>query len=150
MRGIDPFYVQEDSYSRFGNATTQVPRFDANRNPYGYPAQQARPHPPRYSDIAGAGPEIERTWYDPRGWSLRKKLIVAACGIVVIVAVIVGAVEGVKANAYPNYTALNYTLIDTFSGSSFFDNFDYYTATDPTDGFVQYASLLWYRYVCQC
>lgn len=61
--------------------------------------------------------------------------------MVVIVAIIVGAVEGVKANAYPNYSQLHYTLVDTFSGSSFFDNFEYYTSTDPTNGWVQYVYL---------
>jgi hypothetical protein len=82
---------------------------------------------------------MERPWYDPRGWSGRRKLIIGACVVVVIVAVIVGAVEGVKANAYPSYSQLNYTLVGTFSGSSFFDNFEYYTSTDPSNGWVQYV-----------
>jgi opacity protein-like surface antigen len=67
-------------------------------------------------------------------------LIVAACVVVIIIAVTVGAVEGTKAAAYPNYSQLNYTLKDTFSGSSFFDNFEYYSTTDPTNGFVQYVN----------
>lgn len=75
-------------------------------------------------------------WYNPRGWSIRKRLIVAALTVAVIVAVIVGAIEGVKANRYPDYTPLNYSLVDTYQGTSFFDRFDYFAGEDPTDGFV--------------
>lgn len=32
-----------------------------------------------------------------------------------------------------------YTLSDSFQGSSFFDTFDFFTAADPTDGFVKYV-----------
>lgn len=96
---------------------------------------------PRYSELPG-GTGTSYPWYNPRGWSPRKKLIVAACVVVIIIAVIVGAVEGVKANAYPNYSKLHYSLRDTYSGSSFFNNFEYFTATDPTQGFVQYVLAL--------
>ncbi|KAJ5099891.1 hypothetical protein N7532_006892 [Penicillium argentinense] len=134
MRYTDPYYTGGD-YSRYGHATSQFPQFDdPSRAAYAYPTQA----PPRYSEIVGRAPTVERPWYDVRGWSLRKKLIVAGCVVVIIVAVIVGAVEGTKAAAYPNYSALNYTLKDTYSGSSFFDNFEYATS-DPTNGFVQYV-----------
>ncbi|KAI9342095.1 concanavalin A-like lectin/glucanase domain-containing protein [Zopfochytrium polystomum] len=33
-----------------------------------------------------------------------------------------------------------YKPVDTFSGSTFFDNFDFFTAADPTHGTVQYIS----------
>ncbi|KAJ5677597.1 uncharacterized protein N7477_003230 [Penicillium maclennaniae] len=75
--------------------------------------------------------------WDPRGWSLTKKLAAAVGAVVVIVAVIVGAVLGVRANRYPNYTKLDYSLVDTYSGSDFFNNF-YYATSDPSGGFVQY------------
>ncbi|KAL1306013.1 hypothetical protein AAFC00_004143 [Neodothiora populina] len=32
-----------------------------------------------------------------------------------------------------------YILSDSFQGASFFDTFDFFTASDPTDGFVQYV-----------
>jgi hypothetical protein len=83
-----------------------------------------------------AGDEYSR--WDPRGWSLKNKIFLAVGIIVVIVAVIVGSVLGVRANRYPNYSSLDYSLVDTYSGSSFFDNFEYYTDTDPAHGFVQY------------
>lgn len=33
----------------------------------------------------------------------------------------------------------NYTLVDSFQGSTFFDDFDFFTETDPTRGFVDYV-----------
>lgn len=74
--------------------------------------------------------------WDPRGWSLVKKAAVGAGAVVVIVAIVVGAVLGVRANRYPSYTSLDYSLVDTYSGSDFFDNF-YYATSDPSGGFVQ-------------
>jgi hypothetical protein len=138
MRTENPFASPEDDYSRFGSATSNLPQFN-NLTNHGRSAPQTTPQPPRYSEVFGSKPVMERPWYNPLGWSGRKKLIIAGCVVVVIVAVIVGAVEGVKANAYPNYSQLNYTLVDTFSGSSFFDNFEYYTSTDPSNGWVQYV-----------
>ena len=77
-----------------------------------------------------------RSWYNPRGWSPRRKIIVIAIVAVVIVAIIVGAYEGVRSNRYPDYSRLSYTLKDTFQGTTFFDNFDYFTGPDPAEGFV--------------
>lgn len=44
--------------------------------------------------------------------------------------------DGIFRNAYPSYSKLNYSLSDQFTTDTFFDNFDYYTDADPTDGFV--------------
>jgi hypothetical protein len=33
-----------------------------------------------------------------------------------------------------------YTLVNTFDSTNFFDEFDFFTAADPTEGFVQYVS----------
>lgn len=102
--------------------------------------------PPAYGswnmgpETATAGPTTAGySAWDPRGWSLIKKLAVAAGVVVVIVAVVVGAVLGVRATRYPSYTKLDYSLVDTYSGSDFFDNF-YYATSDPSGGFVQYVS----------
>jgi len=46
----------------------------------------------------------------------------------------------VKKNAYPNYSQLSYKLVDQFAGTSFFDNFDYFSGYDPTAGFVHYLN----------
>ncbi|KAK3902836.1 glycoside hydrolase [Staphylotrichum tortipilum] len=81
--------------------------------------------------------------WSPRSWS-RKVWIWVGTGIVVVVAAVVGAVVGVRlakggGGSYPNYSRLNYTLIDTYSGTSFFDKFNYFHDYDPTFGFVHYV-----------
>ncbi|KAL2025092.1 hypothetical protein VTK56DRAFT_94 [Thermocarpiscus australiensis] len=83
--------------------------------------------------------------WDPRTWSRRIWLIVATVVILIVVA-IVGAVVGVRAtrskggnDSYPNYARLNYTLVDTYSGTSFFDKFSYFHTYDPAGGFVHYV-----------
>lgn len=37
-------------------------------------------------------------------------------------------------------SATSYTLADSYTTSNFFDEFDFYTGTDPTNGFVKYQS----------
>ncbi|CBF75173.1 glycoside hydrolase family 16 protein [Aspergillus nidulans FGSC A4] len=81
-----------------------------------------------------------RSWYNPRGWSLRTKIIAAIIALAGIVGIIVGAVEGSKAGRYPEYSPLDYRLVDSYSGLSFFDQFRYFDDEDPTDGFVNYVN----------
>ena len=55
--------------------------------------------------------------WSPNSWS-RKVWVWIGTGIVVVVAAVVGAVVGVRlakdgSGSYPNYSRLNYTLIDT-------------------------------------
>jgi hypothetical protein len=97
--------------------------------------------PPAYGAWSEDDTDEYSRW-DPRGWSLKTKIFIAIGAVVVIVAVVVGAVLGVRANRYPDYSKLNYSLKDTYSGSSFFDNFEYFTGADPTHGFVQYDSYI--------
>lgn len=64
-----------------------------------------------------------------RGWSRRRRIIVGASVailVIIIIGVGVGFTERIK-NAYPNYSRLNYTLADDYSGTDFFDKFDYFT-----------------------
>jgi hypothetical protein len=76
--------------------------------------------------------------WNPRNWTRRIWLIIVTV-IVVIVVVVVGTVVGVRATrngdsgntSYPDYFKLNYTLIDTYSSTSFFDKFDYFSTWDP-------------------
>ncbi|KAJ5320288.1 hypothetical protein N7508_000571 [Penicillium antarcticum] len=98
-----------------------------------------KPTPMEEVNLVAMSAKVIGRW-DPRGWSLKNKIFLAVGIIIVIVAVIVGAVLGVRANRYPNYSSLDYSLVDTYSGSSFFDNFEYYTDADPANGFVQYIS----------
>ncbi|PSR94022.1 concanavalin A-like lectin/glucanase domain-containing protein [Coniella lustricola] len=73
--------------------------------------------------------------------TLSKKtwIIIGTAAAAILVIVIVVPVEEAKKNSYPSYTALNYTLADTYEGEDFFSLFDYYTDTDPADGYVTYV-----------
>ena len=124
-------HIPADGFSQYREATAHLPKLEANDFQHAGPPPDAKYTPPP------AGPA--QPWYNPRGWSLHTKLIAGVVGVAVVVAVIVGAVEGTKANRYPDYTPLNYQLVDTYSGTSFLDRFDYYHDEDPTKGFVQYA-----------
>lgn len=64
-----------------------------------------------------------------KSWSKKTWIIVGSAAAVILIVIIVAPVEVAKENAYPSYTAINYTLSDTYSGSEFFDNFDYFTST---------------------
>ncbi|KIW59157.1 hypothetical protein PV05_03630 [Exophiala xenobiotica] len=76
---------------------------------------------------------------NPKNWSRKCWIILAVCVIIIVIIVIVVAVVVTRENRYPDYSTLNYSLVDTFSGSSFFDNFDYFTGYDPAAGFVHYV-----------
>lgn len=112
--------------------------------------------PPRDNMRQSTGYE---PWWNVRYWRKRTWAIVI---VVLVAAIVAGAVAGVlvtKANRYPDYSQLNYSLEDTCkslaihsafssshrlilfvdSGTTFFDQFDYYTGYDPAEGFVHYV-----------
>lgn len=102
------------------------------------------PPPPYYNEqhsvsVATPASVTPHSRFDPRGWSLRRKIIVSLCVMILIVVIIVGAYEGVEKNRYPDYSPLNYSLTDTFEGTDFFSNFQYWSAADPAEGYVQYV-----------
>jgi len=76
---------------------------------------------------------------NPQNWSRRCWIILAVICVVILAIVIPVAVVVSRANRYPDYSTLNYNLVDTFSGTDFFDNFDYFTGYDPAAGFVHYV-----------
>ena len=80
-----------------------------------------------------------RSKWNPKTWPRWALWTAIGATVVVVVAVIVGAVLGTKSGAYPDYGKLTYSLEDTYSGTDFFDNFDYFTGYDPSAGFVQYV-----------
>lgn len=86
---------------------------------------------------ADAAYQTPRSKFDPRGWRLRTKILAGIGVVVVIIVIIVAAVLGSRANRYPDYSKLDYKLQDTYQGSSFFDDFNYFTGYDPAEGFVQ-------------
>lgn len=82
--------------------------------------------------------------WNPRNWGWKAWAVAAAGLIILIIIIVVPAVVVTEKNdnAYPNYTSLSYSLVDTYSGANFFDNFDYFVGYDPSSGFVQYVSRL--------
>ncbi|KAI0470964.1 glycoside hydrolase family 16 protein [Xylariaceae sp. FL0804] len=103
------------------------PPYRTERTPHGYSS---------INDDMAAG---RQAWSRPGSWGKKTWAIVAAVVAVVLVIVIVVPVEVAKANRYPDYSKLNYSLADTYNGTSFFDNFDYFTGYDPAAGFVHYV-----------
>ncbi|EOO01541.1 putative glycoside hydrolase family 16 protein [Phaeoacremonium minimum UCRPA7] len=107
--------------------------------------------PPAYTEISRQTPrtnmganhyneDIDR-WYNPRTWRKRIWAILVAIIVIIIVVVVAVVVTLNKQGAYPNYTNLTYTLSDTYSGETFFDNFNYFHDYDPSSGFVHYVSI---------
>lgn len=78
-------------------------------------------------------------------WNKKTWIIVgSATTIILIIIIAVSVTEVEKANAYPDYSAINYTLVDTYSGEDFFDNFDYFTAAGGYLISLELMSLLTY------
>jgi heme/copper-type cytochrome/quinol oxidase subunit 2 len=80
-----------------------------------------RPDGPEVMAYEAREPYTSRSAWNPRSWSRRIWLILVTI-IIIIVVVIVATVVGIRAtrnsghgkdDRYPNYTRLNYTLIDT-------------------------------------
>ncbi|KAF3064058.1 putative glycosidase C21B10.07 [Daldinia childiae] len=78
-------------------------------------------------------------WWNPKSWRKRTWAIVVIAFIIIIIVAVVTPVEVAKANRYPNYTKLNYALADEYSGTTFFDKFNYFVGYDPAQGFVHYV-----------
>ncbi|KXS99181.1 hypothetical protein AC578_3032 [Pseudocercospora eumusae] len=104
-----------------------------------YEPVRAPPPPYESIDSLGKAPQTGVSKWHPTNWSKLTRLGVAAAIIALLAGIIVGAAVGTKLNEYPNYSSLSYTLADTYSGTGFFDNFDYFTGYDPTSGFVHYV-----------
>ena len=106
---------------------------------YGRPTYNRPPQPAYQQDGYGMPISQRSSRWNPRSWSRKTLIALAVASVVLLIIIIVAAVLGTKANAYPDYSKLNYTLKDSYTGSSFFDNFDYFTGYDPSDGFVHYV-----------
>jgi hypothetical protein len=126
-----PYSGTADDYSRYGGVSTQVGHFGVDEHQASKPAS--------FGVQDNFSPEAAKSCWNPHSWSLRAKLIAGAVIIVAIIGAIVGAVEGTRANRYPDYSRLDYRLLDTYSGPTFLDKFIYFSDKDPTNGFVQYV-----------
>ncbi|KAG8669694.1 hypothetical protein FPOAC2_09037 [Fusarium poae] len=78
-------------------------------------------------------------WWNPRYWGKIIWAAVILAFFVLLIIVIAVSVTKVKENRYPDYSPLSYSLADTYGGESFYDQFDYFTGYDPTQGFVHYV-----------
>lgn len=94
--------------------------------------------PPSYTPV-DAHDFAEPSKWNPLHWPTWAKITVPLVTIACIAGIVAGAVEGTKAEAYPDYSYLNYTIAKRYEGTDFFDNFDYWDTYDPADGFVQYV-----------
>lgn len=83
--------------------------------------------------------DVRPPWWNARYWRKRVwgGLVVAI--VLCLIIIVVVAVTQVRKNRYPDYTTLSYSLSDTYEGEKFFDEFNYFTGYDPTEGFVHYV-----------
>ncbi|KAK3939545.1 putative glycosidase [Diplogelasinospora grovesii] len=137
IRGKMPGHGYEDAQQKGRDIRTSLTDL-SDRN--------LRSPPPIYSnfDHNDSDPAMSKPytpWYDVRGWARWVWAVVVGLIIAIIVAIVVAVVvtNNQKANRYPDYSKLNYTLADTYSGTTFFDKFDYFNTYDPAGGFVHYV-----------
>ncbi|KAJ2970491.1 hypothetical protein NUW58_g9679 [Xylaria curta] len=93
----------------------------------------------RYRSRPTMGYAEYQPWWKPKYWRKRTWAIVGVIVAIIIVIVVVVPVKVAEANRYPNYSKLNYALADEYSGSTFFDKFNYFVGYDPAQGFVHYV-----------
>ena len=89
--------------------------------------------------------DVGSAW-NPANWTKKGWAIFAggaAVVIAVVVAVAVVVTKNKSSDSYPSYAAVNYTLVDTYSGSVFFENFNYFTGYDP-GRFISDCSTAWH------
>ena len=92
--------------------------------------------------------QVTSDWRNPKRWN-------GSCwiGLSFVVLIVLGLIFGISLHVsrlmkYPDYTRLDYRLVDTYSGEAFFDKFDYFTCYDPALGLVQYAPSLFMAKLC--
>ncbi|EEB09148.1 glycosyl hydrolase family 16 [Schizosaccharomyces japonicus yFS275] len=110
-----------------------------------YPSSETlnTPTPPAVKDLADEALPVEAD-EPPKKWFTKKKKCILA-GIIVAICCIVGGVLGGvfghqarERNKHPSYKKRQYTLVRNYSGTNFFDGFEFQNITDPTHGFVDY------------
>ncbi|KAI5461431.1 concanavalin A-like lectin/glucanase domain-containing protein [Mariannaea sp. PMI_226] len=103
--------------------------------------------PPTYDDILLSGEDPNQPdqtkasapWWNVRYWRKRCWFGIIIT-VIAVAAIIIGVIVSVnQKNRYPDYSALTYKLVDTYSGENFFDQFNYFTGYDPASGFVHYV-----------
>lgn len=82
---------------------------------------------------------LSHPWWNAKHWGKKGWFTTAGVVAAIIIIVAVAATEAAKANRYPTYSKLTYSLAENYTGTDFFDNFDYFTGYDPSSGFVHYV-----------
>jgi len=85
-----------------------------NENPFSDNMQMATSpgaSPPAY--VTDKPETLEPRWYDFKRWGWKRWAILGAGVVAIIVIVVVAVVEVEKANRYPDYSKLSYSLEDT-------------------------------------
>ena len=118
----------QSGYSQYNHA--QMPAMEGQKSTFSAKGSHTG------ATVTNTGLPRIRSWYHPHTWKTRTRAIVTIVALVIVVAIIIGVYEGIQINRYPDYSRLNYSLTDTFQGTNFFDNFNYFTGTDPAEGFV--------------
>lgn len=74
--------------------------------------------PPSYRN----GAPSKESWWHPRRWSPRLRLAAVIGAVLLLVVVVVAAIIASRANRYPRYKKLNYSLQDTceFTGDLYY------------------------------
>jgi hypothetical protein len=79
---------------------------------YDHNTQTVANGPPPAYNTNGVQEDRDPRWFDVRYWS-KKALILSALAVVIVIVIIIAvSVVEVKKNAYPDYSQLNYTLVD--------------------------------------
>jgi len=117
-----------------GRRKNQITQEISTADDYGQPQG---PPPPTYK--VDREDTLRPSGWNVKYWGWKKFATAGAIVAIVIIVVVVAVVEVMKNNRYPDYSKLNYSLVDTYSGTDFFDNFDYFTGYDPSAGFVHYV-----------
>ncbi|KAI5865580.1 glycoside hydrolase family 16 protein [Durotheca rogersii] len=103
-------------------------------------------HPSPYHHLKLSGDDINMAsdgadgpWWNPRYWRKRTWAIVVGVLVAIIIVAVVTPIEVAKRNRYPDYYRIDYALADEYSGTTFFDQFNYFVGYDPAQGFVHYV-----------
>jgi hypothetical protein len=104
--------------------------YKVERNPTSHEIQANKP--------CKVDSQAQRSCSNPRGWPRAVKILVPVAVVAAALAgVIVGTVLGTTDTRYSDYLPLDYSLVDEYHPSSFFEHFWHFTDQDPTYGFVE-------------
>jgi hypothetical protein len=93
-------------------SSTHIVERSGRKDEYDHNIQMVTNGPPSAYDFNGGQQDSAPRWFNLRHWRKRTLILSALAMVIVIVIVVAVAVVEVKNNAYPDYSQLNYTLVD--------------------------------------